>query len=134
MSGESTESPTLLAITPKALFLLNQDEFHTVKLAIPLKEVVAKINDSSVVASSVNYVGISFTLKQEILQHDGLTEQFTSNLNMRQFFDSFDAASMSTQVEEIRHELGESILYVKLPTMDAQLFIMFFEIFASTNL
>ena len=79
VSGESTESSSWLAITPKALFLLNQDDCCSVKLAIPLKEVQAKMSLSSIIgengvvgtgnesssAADQMAVGISFTLRQQ---------------------------------------------------------------------
>lgn len=156
ISGEGTESSSWLAITPKALFLLNQDDCCSVKLAIPLKEVQAKMNISGItgqdgVVGSGNesgspadqmVVGISFTLRQqEVVGHNrvgvggvgsDLAEPFNVNLNMREFFDSFDAASMSTQIEEISRQPGENLLHVKLPLLEGETFMLYFEILSSS--
>ena len=156
MSGEGTESSAWLAITPKALFLLNRDEDCCgIKLAIPLKEVAAKMSISggggggdsvlesdSVLVTGKSTVGISFTLRQqEVVGHcrgggggegGDLAEPFNANLNMRQFFDSFDAASMSTQIEENNHEPGENILHVKMSLLEGEMFMLYFEMLASS--
>ena len=157
MSGESTESSSWLVITPKALFLLNQDDCCNVKLAIPLKEVQAKMSLSSIIgengvvgtgnesssAADQMAAGISFTLRQQgVVGHSrvggiggvgsDLAEPFNVNLNMREFFDSFDAASMSTQIEEINRQPGENLLHVKMPLLEGEMFMLYFEILSSS--
>ncbi|XP_066922886.1 intermembrane lipid transfer protein VPS13B-like [Clytia hemisphaerica] len=117
-----------LIITSSAVFLLDQEK-GVVKMAFPLSDVEPHRQENE----TKDHVKLLFSLQRNHIEPSSTqNENLNHVLNMRQFFDSFDAACLTTKVEEMSSSsasktgLSEHVLCVLMAPLDAELFLLNF--------
>ena len=97
-------------------------------MAFPLSDITPHRQEDE----SVGHVTLWFSLQRNQVETSSIqNENLNHVLNMRQFFDSFDAACLTTKVEEMSSSASktgtsEHVLCVQMPPLDAELFLLNF--------
>ena len=114
-----------LAITPAAIFIF-ESETNTIQSAFPLSEITLAMQEGDKLNTIFVYKHLP-AVRQKTLRSLSLDE----NPNFRQFFESFHAASLSTQVESMCDEMNENesvILQCLVGKAKADLLMLHFKV------